>query len=233
MALPTDSSETFFREVDENLRRDQMQALAQRYAWLIVAAVVLFLAAVGGWLYWQEQKAQKVAQQSEELARIFQDIGTARNATVVKRLDTLAVEGNDVIRSTALFLQAAIALQNNDRTSAIATYRKMADDKGLPQAYRDSASVRLTTLEFDQMKPEQVIARMEPLTKPGEPWYGSAGELTAMALLKQGKTTEAGRLFASIAADKQVPPTIRSRAVQIAGTLGVDASASLPPELAQ
>jgi len=35
-------------------------------------------------------------------------------------------------------------------------------------------------------------------------------------------------MFAAVAADKQVPRTIRSRAVQIAGTLGVDASASLP-----
>jgi hypothetical protein len=52
--------------------------------------------------------------------------------------------------------------------------------------------------------------------------------MTAMALLKQNRKAEAGRLFAQIAADKAVPDSIRSRAVQIAGTLGVDASASLP-----
>jgi hypothetical protein len=49
-----------------------------------------------------------------------------------------------------------------------------------------------------------------------------------MAMLKQGRKSEAGRLFAAIAADSQVPGSIRSRAVQIAGTLGIDASASLP-----
>ena len=49
-----------------------------------------------------------------------------------------------------------------------------------------------------------------------------------MAMLKQGRKAEAGRLFAAIAADNDVPDTIRSRAVQIAGTLGVDATASLP-----
>ena len=86
----------------------------------------------------------------------------------------------------------------------------------------------MTALEFDTMKPEQVIARLEPLAKPGNPWFGSAGEMTAMAMLKQGRKAEAGRLFAAIAADKPVPVTIRSRAVQIAGTLGVDATASLP-----
>jgi hypothetical protein len=35
-------------------------------------------------------------------------------------------------------------------------------------------------------------------------------------------------MFAAIAADQGVPDTLRSRAAQIAGTLGVDASASLP-----
>ena len=88
--------------------------------------------------------------------------------------------------------------------------------------------LRGTTLEFDSIKPEEVIARMQPLAKPGLPWFGSAGELTAMAYIKQGKMLEAGRLFAAIAADKQVPDSIRARAVQVAGTLGVDASASLP-----
>jgi hypothetical protein len=57
--------------------------------------------------------------------------------------------------------------------------------------------------------------------------------MTAAALLKQGKKTEAGRMFAAIAADKEVPATIRSRAVQIAGTLGVDASASMPALITQ
>ena len=52
--------------------------------------------------------------------------------------------------------------------------------------------------------------------------------MTALAFLKQNKKAEAGKLFAAIAADKQVPETIRTRAVQVAGTLGVDATASMP-----
>ena len=233
MALPTDSSEVFLREVDENLRRDRMQGFARRFGGWIVTAIIAFLAAVGGWIYWQNLQTKKTAEQSEELAKIYTDIGTAREPTVPKRLDTLAAEGNDVVKATAMFLRAALALQGNDRATATTTLHKIVDDDGLPQVYRDAATVRVTALEFDQLKPEQVIARLEPMTKPGEPWYGTAGEMTAMALLKQGKKAEAGRLFAAVAADKQVPETIRSRAVQIAGTLGVDASASLPAAIAQ
>ena len=69
---------------------------------------------------------------------------------------------------------------------------------------------------------------MEPLAKPGNPWFGSAGELTAVALLKQGKKDEAGRLYGAIAKDRSVPDQIRARAVQVASSLGVDASNALP-----
>ena len=228
MALPPDTGETFLREVDENLRRDQLRGMARKYAPWIIAAVVLLLAAVGGWLYWQQRQEAEAARDSEELAQIYTDIGTGKLANVPQRLDALARDGTDAIRASALFTRAAVAIEQNDRPTAIARYREIANDEGLAQPHRDLALIRATGLEFDQLKPDEVIARMQPLTKPGSPWFGSAGELTAMAMIKQGKKLEAGRLFAAIAADRQVPESIRARAVQIAGTLGVDASASLP-----
>ena len=228
MALPPQSSDTFLREVDENLRRDELQGLAKRYAGWLIGGLILFLAAIGGWLYWQEHQRSKSAAQSEILAQTYQDVGRRQMKDVPERLDTLAAEGGDVVRASALFARAAVAMDQNDRKLALAKYREIAADDSLAQPHRDLALLRATTLEFDSLEPEEVIARLQPLAKPGEPWFGSAGELTAMAYIKQGKKLEAGRLFAAVAADKQVPDSIRARAVQIASTLGVDASASLP-----
>jgi hypothetical protein len=42
----------------------------------------------------------------------------------------------------------------------------------LPEAYRNLGLIRATALEFDTIKPEEVIARLEPLTRPGNPWFG-------------------------------------------------------------
>jgi len=228
LALPPQSGDTFLREVDENLRSDELQGLAKKYGGWLVGGLLLFLAGVGGWLYWQDRQRNESGEQSEVLAQTYADVGASKMATVPKRLDTLATDGGDVVRATALFARAAVAIEQNDRKLALSKYREIADDTSLAQPHRDLALLRGTTLEFDSIKPEEVISRMQPLAKPGLPWFGSAGELTAMAYIKQGKKLEAGRLFAAIAADKQVPDSIRARAVQVAGTLGVDASASLP-----
>jgi hypothetical protein len=220
----------FLREVDENLRRDQMEQFAKRYGKWLIAAVVLFLVAFGAYLFWQKKQQEKATAQSEELMTIYNDIGTGKTEAAKKKLQPLETAGSDVVRSLALLTEAAIALDANDRDTALSKYRALSADKGIPDPYRNLALLRATALEFDKLKPEEVISRMEPLAKPGKPWFGSAGELTAMAYIKQGKTQEAGRLFAAISADKQVPDTIRSRAVQIAGTLGVEASAAQPAQ---
>lgn len=228
MALPTDSNDTFFQEVEENLRRDRMTDFFKNYGMWVALAVILFLAAVGGWIYWQNQRSRAAAEQSEQLHALITDIAAGRNQTVPQRIDQLEKSHSDAVRASATLTGAAVALEQNKRTDAITMYRELANDKGMAQPYRDIANLRLTALEFDTIKPEEVVARLEPLAKAGNPWFGSAGEMTALALMKQGKNAEAGRLFAAIAADQQVPSSIRSRAVQVAGTLGVDASASLP-----
>jgi hypothetical protein len=229
LALTPDSpNESFLREVDENLRRDRFEGFAKTYGVWIVAAVVLFLAAVGGWLYWQDRQREKTAESSEELTAIYNDIGAGNIEQASKRLEPLQEADNDVVRALALLTQAAIALEGNDTPAALAKYQAVADDRSMPDAYRNLGLIRATALEFDTIEPAEVITRLQPLVEAGSPWFGSAGELTAMAYLKQGQRERAGRLFASIAEDGQVPETIRSRAVQIAGTLGIDASAALP-----
>jgi hypothetical protein len=229
LAQPPDITETFVREVDENLRRDRMRDLGQKYAGWMTAAVVLFLAASGGFIYWKNYKAQQNAKQVEQLAQVFTDIGAGKlGASSQQKLDSMAKDSGKAVRATALFARAALALQNGDTKLATAKYREIAADDSLPQPFRDAALVRQTAIEFDSLKPEEVIRRLQPLAKKGEPWFGSAGEMTAIALLNQGKSKEAGALFGEIAADKQVPDEMRARAVQIASTLGVDASGAMP-----
>lgn len=228
MALPNDPAETFVREVDENLRRDQMRDMAKAYGKWIVAAVILMLAAVGGYLYWQNRQQEQAAAESEAMSAALDKAEAGNPKGAAAELAPLGESSSDVNRASARLAQAALALRRNDRKAAIDIYRELAADEGLPQPYRDVATIRGTMTEYDSLKPDEVIARLSPLAEPGKPFFGSAGELVAMAMLAKNDRAGAGRLFAKLAADPQVPQTIRARAVQIAGSLGVDATASLP-----
>jgi len=230
LAQPPDISESFKREVDENLRRDQLRDFFKAYGSWLIGGLVLFLAVSGGFIWWRQHQVDEHQAQVEKLAEIYKDIGAGNAAQAPQQLDELSSSGSKAVRASALFARAALALQQNDVKRATATYKSIAEDSGNPEPYRHVALVRQTALEFDSLKPEDVIARLEPLAKPGEPWFGSAGEMTALAMIKQGKRQEAGRLYAAIAKDPGVPQTIRARAVQVAGSLGVDASSALAPQ---
>ena len=228
MALPPDTADSFVREVDENLRRDQMAERAKRYGAVIIGAVVLFLFAVAGYLYWQDHQRKQAEVGTEQLTGAMQDIGANKMATAPATLDTLRQSDAEGVKAIAGLTRAALALQQGNRKLASTIYAEVAADKGLAKPYRDLALVRGTLLEFDTLKPDEVIARLQPLGVAGEPFFGSAGEMIGMALLAKGQKPAAAQLFAKIAADDGVPDSLRARAVQVAGTLGVDASASLP-----
>jgi hypothetical protein len=227
LAQPPDISETFVREVDENLRRDQARDFAKKYGGWLIAALVLFIAASGGYIYWQYYQQQRSEHQVEQLAEAFKSAGSGDRASAIKTVDDLSQSGSKGVRATALFTRAALAIEQNDLKLATAKYREIAGDSGLPKPYRDIALIRQTALEFDSLPPQEVVARLQPLVQRGNPWFGTAGEMTAMALIKQGRKAEAGRLFADIAKDTTVPDSLRARSVQIAGSLGVDASGAV------
>ena len=225
MAQPPDITETFVREVDENLRRDQLRDFFKAYGNWLIAGLILFLAASGGLIWWRQHQTERAEAQVEQLAKIYSEVGAGKTAQAPQQLDQLSDSNSKAVRASAVFARAALALQQGDTKTAIASYKAIGEDSGLPRPYRDAALIRRTALEFDQLQPQEVISRLQPLTKPGEPWFGSAGEMTAMALAKQGKRSEAGQLFATIAKDNTVPSAIRERATQLAASFGVDIGA--------
>lgn len=229
MALaPGQTQESFIREVDENLRRSQAEEFAKRYGKWLIAALVLFLLAIGGYQFWRNQQAEKAAANSEALTAVLNDISRGKTGDAPQRLQAIAADANDSMAASARLTRAALALQSGDRATAAAEYRAIIDNKGVPQAYRDAATVRMTQMEFDTLKPDEVIARLQPLAVKDSAWYGSAGELTALAMLKANRRAEAARLLTAIAADKNVPASIRGRTEQLGATLSLPAAPAAP-----
>ena len=223
MALKPVDNESFYREVDEELRRDQMKTYWERFGKLVIAGIVLLLAAIGGFIWWQNQKEVKAGERSETLVSAFDDVAVGRRNAAIPKLDGLIQSGSKGHRAAALLTKADMAIEAKDLKGAAAIYKQVADDSDLAQPYRDLALVRMTAVEFDTLPPQQVIDRLKGLAVAGNPWFGSAGEMVALSHLRLNRPQQAAAIFAAMAKDKKLPDTLRSRATQMAGSLGVDA----------
>lgn len=233
MALTPDPNQSFYREVDDELRRAQVGSFWSRYGKALIAGLVVLALALAAYLFWHSRQTKEAERQSELLDAALTELTANNEKAAAPKLVQLAASENPGYRASALLAQADMALGANNAPAAVALYRRVAADTDLPQPYRDLALVRQTATEFDSLAPALVIERLRPLAKPGNPWFGSAGEMTGVAYLKQQKPALAAPLFAAIARDESVPESIRSRVVQMAGTLGIDAIDDKTPSGAQ
>jgi hypothetical protein len=222
LAVTPNTDAAFLREVDEELRRDQLTGAWQRYGRIAIIALVVALAAFGAFLLWRSHAQSVAGGRAETLQKVYDGIA-AKTPGADKPLADLADAGEPGYRALAKFTQADLLFQKNDLTGAAKIFAAVAADTGLAQPFRDLALIRQTSAEFDTLKPDVVVARLRGLAKPDNAWFGSAGELVGMAYLRMNKPDLAGPLFAQIARNTDVPGTIRQRAVQMTSMLGIDA----------
>ncbi|MDM7928419.1 tetratricopeptide repeat protein [Blastomonas fulva] len=213
----------FMREVDDALRQDQMAGIVQNYGKIILIGIVVVLLALGGWFYYRHATAEAAGERGEELTNALDAVRNNNLSGAANALKPLETADQPGYRAVSQLLAAGIAQEQDNPKAAAATFAKVAADESLPQPLRDLALIRQTAAEYDSLKPADVIARLKPLAVPGNPWFGSAGEMVAIAHMRMNKPDLAGPLFLQLSEDKQVPETIRSRSRQLAGVMGVDA----------
>lgn len=226
MALSPKDGETFLREVDEELRKEQVSNFVTRYGWWLAGAAVLLLAAVGGWLWWQARQQAEAGAQGEALIEALGSLEAGNPRGAAPKLAELAKSDIEGYRAAALFARANSETAAGNAPAAIATLRSIAANETFDRIYRDAALVRQTALEFDTLQPQAVVQRLRPLVRPGSAWIGSAGEMLGVAYLKMRRPDLAGPVFADVARDEAVPDTIRNRTGQMASSLGIDVSAA-------
>ena len=225
--------EALLREVDDAVRQDQYASFGKQYGRPLLALLVLGLVGFGVYLWWDSRQEAAMERDSEVLVTAMDQVEGGDLERGSGTLDALLADGNGGSQAAARMLKAGIAMEQGQTAEAAKLFAQVAEDGDSPPALRDLATIREVAARFDTMPPAEVVSRLKPLAVPGNAFFGSAGELVAMAYLEQGKRAEAGALLAAIARDEDAPDTLRGRARQMAGVLGVDAIDDADEILAQ
>ena len=230
MALSPNDGETFLKEVDDELRREQISNFFTRYGWWIIGGVVAILAAVGGYLWWSGHQAEARENAGESLISAVSQLngGTRGAAAARPQIDALAGSSIEGYRAAALFARATSQAQTGDNRGAIATLQGIEGDQGLDQVYRDAAMIRRTQLEYDGLQPQEVIRRLGGTANGDSAWASAAGEMVGVAHLKMNRPDLAGPIFVRVARDENAPETMRQRASMMAASLGLDPDPNAP-----
>jgi hypothetical protein len=222
---PASPEDAFLREVDEEFRRSELLKYWQRYGRIGIAVLMLALAALAGWLYWQDRQAKAAGAAGQALTKAITQLEVGEGARARPVLEAMTRDGPGAYAGLARMVLANDTLAGGDKAKARGLYEAIANDSQMPQTLRDAALVKAVRVGFDQMAPGEVVARLKPLAVPGNPWFGVAGELVAVAHVKAGKPDQAKPILIAMVKDEDMSPGLRSRAAQLAIAVGVDVGA--------
>jgi hypothetical protein len=207
-----------FREIDEELRRDNLLKLWARYGRYIIGVAVVALVVAGGIVAWRNHQLTERRAQSTRYAGALTLARDGKEADAAKVFAVIAQEGGGYA-VLASFEQAALLAKSGDRAAAIADYDHIAETGDLDPGLRGLALLLSVMQSLPEADSHQTIERLAPLTETGNPWRPTALELTALARLKSGDKSGALDLYKGLADDLAAPPSLRARAAEMAAAL--------------
>jgi hypothetical protein len=199
-----------FREVDEEVRRERLKKLWERYGHFAVAGCVLIVLGVAAWRgydWWQTKKAAETGAAFEQAATLAE---AGKHQEAEAAFAKVAADASAGYRVLARLREAA-ELAPTDGKAAIAAYDDIAADKSAGQVIQDLAALRAGFLLVDSASYGEMRSRLEPLTGPERTFRHSARELLALSAWKSGDMGAARQWADMIMSDPQTPAGTRSR----------------------
>ena len=207
-----------FREIDEELRRENLLKLWSRYGKYVILAVALIVVIVGAIVAWREHQASERRAQSGRYSAALALVREGKNTDAAKLFASLAQEGGGY-GLLASFEEAELLAKSGDRKAAIAAYDDLSSSSGIDREFRDLAVLLSVMHGLADGDPKIAIERLQRLTEAGNPWRASALELTAVAKLKGGDRNGALEIYKTLADDLTAPQRLRARAAEMAAAL--------------
>ena len=200
-----------FDEVDEEVRREQLKKLWDRYSIYVIAAAILIVAAVAGWRGYQYLEAKKAAEAGAAFDAAVDLSEQNKHAEAEAAFDKLATSAPSGYRMLAR-LRAAAEIATRDPQAGAKMYDDIAADRSIAAEQQDLARIRAAGLLLDTASYPSMVQRLEVAAKPNATFRHTARELLALSAWRANDTAAARQWLDMIANDAETPSAMRSRA---------------------
>jgi hypothetical protein len=210
-----------FHEVDEEVRREQLKKLWDRYSIYLIALAVLIVAGIGAWRgyeYWVEKRANAAGAALEAAAALS---GEGKYVEAEAAFAKVAAEAPDGYRVLAR-MRAAGALAQVKPADAVKAYDELSADASLGTIWQDLAAIRAGLLLVDTASLADMRRRLDQLAEPTRSFRHTARELLALSAWRNHDLSAAKRYIDMIASDAESPIGTRTRADVLSGLIAAE-----------
>lgn len=227
------SDESIFREVDEELRREQLREYWNKYGLYVVGAALAIIACVAGYKGYQYWSAQRAAAAGESYMRALTLAEKGQRDEAVKLYRELADNGPKGYRLLSRLRMAASVAAGGKTDEAVQILDALAGEARADDVFDGFARIQAAMLRLDKADYSEMQKRLGSMTAANNSWRHSARELLGISAYKAGRMEEAEKQFNEVLADPAAPENLRRRAeMMLALVVEATADKSSPAEKA-
>ncbi|GGD02601.1 tetratricopeptide repeat protein [Aquisalinus flavus] len=202
------ADEGIYREVDQEVEEEkQLRQLRESAPYLIGLAVVV-IAIVGGWQFWNAQKANAARTNAEAFSEA---VNTEEATASLSELTALRQDAPAGYSALAGFRIAGLEAQNGNTEGAIATLNSVAANDSIPDRLRNLATVKAAYMALDE-SPDAALRQLNGLQDGDSVISAYAKEIAGLAAIESGDYAAAVTYFDAIPTIENVPDPIVQRA---------------------
>ena len=210
-----------FHEVDEEVRREQLKKLWDRYSIYLIALAVLIVAGMAAWRgyeYWVAKKAAAAGAEFEAAIALNEEGKRGEAEAAFAKVASEAPAGYRVLAR----MRAAGALAQSKPADAVKAYDEISADASLGTIWQDLAAVRAGLLLVDTAPLADMRRRLDPVAEPTRSFRHTARELLALSAWRNHDVAAARKYIDMIAGDAESPIGVRARADVLSALISAD-----------
>ena len=202
-----------YLEIDEDLRRERMQKLWQKYGAAILGGAFLIVVATAGISYWRSVQLAHAIEDTAALIEVEKRPPAEAPAISADAFSSFAdsVHGKHHAM-LAYFHEAAKRMEAGDKSAAVAIYDKLAADENNSDSYRNIATLMSVQSQINDGDAAKLQERLKPRLKIDNSFRFSALEMSALLAQKAGDLAKGRELLQQLADDKDASDVTRRRA---------------------
>nr|WP_241735808.1 tetratricopeptide repeat protein [Aquisalinus flavus] len=169
---------------------------------------VVVIAIVGGWQFWNAQKANAARTNAEAFSEA---VNTEEATASLSELTALRQDAPAGYSALAGFRIAGLEAQNGNTEGAIATLNSVAANDSIPDRLRNLATVKAAYMALDE-SPDAALRQLNGLQDGDSVISAYAKEIAGLAAIESGDYAAAVTYFDAIPTIENVPDPIVQRA---------------------
>lgn len=228
-----DKNDSLYREVEEELRRERLAKLWDKYGIFVIGLVALLIASIGGYQLWHNRQATLASDGGALYEKAVQLTTDGKTDEALKAYETLADGGHRGYATLATLQAAGADLKAGKLDEAQAQFDKVANDSTADPLLKNFATLQAAGLRLGKADLPEMKNRLNALAADGNPWRFNARELLGLAAYKSGDIVAATQEFDRVLSDPGAPQGVLARVRVLMGSIMAETLAKVPKPSAE